>query len=99
MKQASIKKAFKELKLDSPACLADWLKLADPAQRKVDWTRATLPGLGPFFENKFFGGFHAQLVIEQLFSVYGQHISPEQSMTLKESIVGANVRLADERAG
>jgi hypothetical protein len=98
LKQAGIKKAFKELKLDSAACMADWLKLADPAQRKdVDWTRATLPGVGPFFENKFFGGFHAQLVIEQLFSVYGQHIQPEQSMGLKESIVGANVRQADER--
>jgi hypothetical protein len=34
MAQAGIKKAFKELKLDSAACMADWLKLADPAQRK-----------------------------------------------------------------
>ena len=98
MARDSIKKAFKDLKLDSPACMADWVKLADPAQRKdVDWTRATLPGVGPFFENKFFGGFHAQLVIEQLFSVYGQHVRPGQSMGLKEGIVGANVRLADER--
>ena len=99
MAQAGIKKAFKDLKLDSPACMADWLKLADPAQRKdIEWTRATLPGVGPFFENKFFGGFHAQLVIEQLFSVYGQHIAPGQSIGLKEGIVGANMRLADERA-
>jgi hypothetical protein len=37
-------------------------------------------------------------VIEQLFSVYGQHISAEQSIPMKEAIVGANVRLADERA-
>jgi hypothetical protein len=98
MAQAGIKKAFKDLKLDSPACMADWLKLADPAQRKdIDWTRATLPGVGLFFENKFFGGFHAQLVIEQLFSVYGQHVRPGQSMGLKEGIVAANVRQADER--
>ena len=98
-KQASIKEYVKKHKLDSAACIADWLKLADPAQRKeIDWTRATLPGLGPFFENKFFGGFHAQLVIEQLFSVYGQHIQTEQSMALKEAIVAAVLRLAGERA-
>jgi hypothetical protein len=97
-KQASIKQCIKKHKLDSAACIADWLKLADPAQRKhIDWTRATLPGVGPFFENKFFGGFHAQLVIEQLFSVYGQHINAEQSIALKEAIVAAVLRLADER--
>ena len=37
-------------------------------------------------------------MIEQLFSVYGQHIAPGQSIGLKEGIVGANMRLADERA-
>ena len=37
-------------------------------------------------------------MIEQLFSVYGQHINAEQSMALKEAIVAAVMRLAGERA-
>ena len=95
---ANIKACVCKYKLDTAACMVEWLKLADPAQRlSVDWTRATLPALASFFEGKFFGGMHSQLMLEQKFSVYGQHASAEQGIALKEAIVAANVRLGSER--
>ena len=89
----------KELGLGTPAMIADWLLLADPAKHaQVDWSRESLPALAPFLESKFFGGFHGNLPLEQIFSVYGNHVETEQSMKLKESIVTSNVRLMPDRA-
>ena len=87
-----------KLGLGTPAMLEDWLRLSDPVKHaQVDWTRASLPALAPFLESKFFGGFHGNLVLEQIFSVYGNHVETEQSMKLKEAIVTSNVRLAPDR--
>ena len=98
----SILASFQKLGLaDGGIRKADWFKLADPLVHSElncsNWSRAVLPGLAPFFENKFFGGMHTQLPLEQVFSVYGQHVRKAQSMPLKEAIVMLNVRLAGER--
>ena len=76
----------------------EWRTLARAeTHHSATWSREELPHLAVFFQNKFFGGFHGNLALEQLFSVYGQHINTEQGMALKEAIVQANERLRTER--
>ena len=89
----------KEGLFNSEARRADWVKLCalPPARSLIDWTRATLPELAPWFESRFFGGHRCNYPLEQGFSIYGQHVEAEQGADLKEAIVAASKSLQEER--
>ena len=85
---------------DSAEKRASWIKLcgADGSRVELQWTRADLPGLAPFFEAYFFGGSTGNRLLEALFSVYGHHIQDQMGATLKEAAVRSNLALRAEKA-
>ena len=96
-----IKLCFSKLGLaDSAEKRASWLKLCgvDGSRAELQWTRADLPGLAPFFEAYFFGGSTGNRLLEALFSVYGHHIQDQMGATLKEAAVRQNLALRAEKA-
>jgi hypothetical protein len=96
-----IKICFDKLGLaDSAEKRASWTKLcgADGSRVELQWTRADLPGLAPFFEAYFFGGSTGNRLLEALFSVYGHHIQDQMGATLKEAAVRQNLALRAEKA-
>lgn len=83
---------------NSPAKRSEWARLCQPEARlDIDWKRATLPELMPWFESRFFGGGRCNFLLESTFSTFGAHVQDEQGSDLKEAIVNLTLERKDDR--